>query len=257
MASQARTLGDLGREEDSVSMGGGEGAMLPPPPFPPSPPHNNIPSIKTPRPDITAGLLTTAVIKALESRGLNNTAAESLLKDLQQQVSNYRSLDLPPEPFLCSEPTQRALNIRFPFLIVEGKSYATGRSVYEAQNQAAVSGACALKILHNLATLEACAGGDNAAALDPRTDLPIVFSICTEGPYHELWCHYTTIEDGIRKYNMNIWKVCHGSLPDDMLDFLVAVDNVLRWGAGTFLDKITGQLGKVAEKSTWFASKEG
>ena len=34
--------------------------------------------------------------------------------------------------------------IRFPFLVVEGKSYATGETVFEAENQAAVSGACPL-----------------------------------------------------------------------------------------------------------------
>lgn len=37
--------------------------------------------------------------------------------------------------------------IRFLFLVVEGKSYATDETVFGAQNQAAVSGTYALKIL--------------------------------------------------------------------------------------------------------------
>lgn len=92
-------------------------------------------------------------------------------------------------PLLCSEPTQ--LQIRFPFFLVEGKSYATCRTIYEAQNQAAVSGACSLKILHDL--------DDLVRKFDPRSyskRKPIVFSVCTEGPIHQLWIHYTMVEDG-------------------------------------------------------------
>jgi len=37
--------------------------------------------------------------------------------------------------------------------VVEGKSYATCRALYEAQNQAAVAGACSLDILHDLGDL--------------------------------------------------------------------------------------------------------
>lgn len=57
------------------------------------------------------------------------------------------------EPALSPEPTQRALNIQSSFLIVEGKSHATGKPIFEAENQAAVAGACALKILLDLADL--------------------------------------------------------------------------------------------------------
>ena len=145
--------------------------------MPPSPfPQQDVSPIKTPRPDISIGLRNAVVVNALQPRGLTETEANDFLEDLQETKARNRS-----EPILCSEPTQRALHIRFPFLSVEGKAYATGNPVFHAQNQAAVSGACALKILHDL--------GDLACSANPGShskDRPIVFSICTEGPYHEL-----------------------------------------------------------------------
>ena len=46
-----------------------------------------------------------------------------------------------------------ALDLAFPFAVVEGKAYSTGKQIFEAENQAAVSGACALKIQLNLDSL--------------------------------------------------------------------------------------------------------
>jgi hypothetical protein len=34
-------------------------------------------------------------------------------------------------------PAPRALDLLFPFAIVEGKSYSTGKQIFEAENQAA------------------------------------------------------------------------------------------------------------------------
>lgn len=157
----------------------------------PPPPKPDTFSVKTPRPDITIGVQNAVVVQALQSQGLKDIEAEDFLHNLEEMQNRNRN-----KPFLCSEPTQRSLVIRFPFLIVEGKSYATGQPVFDAQNQAAVAGACALKILHDLANL--ADGADPAKPTDqitPECHLkkghPLVFSICTEGPYHELWAHYT------------------------------------------------------------------
>lgn len=108
--------------------------------------------------------------------------------------------------------------------------------------QAAVSGACALKILHDL--------DDLAGRADPASrsnDQPMVFSICTERPYHELWPHCTTKEDGIRMFKMVILKTCNAILPDELFGFLVAADNVMSWAVGDILENITKQLGEVAK----------
>lgn len=56
------------------------------------------------------------------------------MKDLQQNQDLY------------SSPTQPALLIHFPSMVVGGMSYAIGKTMYEAQNQAAVSGSCMLNL---------------------------------------------------------------------------------------------------------------
>lgn len=204
--------------------------------MPPPPPQYDLSPIKTPRPDISIGLRNAVVVKALQSQGLTKLEANNLLEELQDTKARNRS-----EPALCSKPTQRALDIRFPFLPVEGKAYATGNPVFDAQNQAAVSGACALNILHDLHEL-----ARSAESGSPSDYQFMVFSVCTEGPYHELWAHYTTLEDDIRKYNMVILKTCNAVLYGELLRFLEAINNVMSWGAGQFLENIAKLLGKVA-----------
>ncbi|KAL9030045.1 MAG: hypothetical protein Q9196_001781 [Gyalolechia fulgens] len=132
-------------------------------------------------------------------------------------------------PRLYSEPTQAALQIRFPFVGVEGKSYATSnKNTYEAQNQAAVSGACSLVILHGLNNL--------AREADPGSyskGLPsVVFSICTGGPTHQLWAHYSTEVNGNRTNDMKIQRTCDTGVLEEISGFLERVDNALSWGRG-------------------------
>lgn len=47
---------------------------------------------------------------------------------------------------------------------------------------------------------------------------------------------------------MRLLKTCHGMLLEGVVDFLVAVDNVLRWGTVEFLDGVVKRLGKVARR---------
>ena len=204
-----------------------------PPPIPQS-------EVKTPRPDISIGLRDAAVINALQSRGFTGVEAEDLLKALATpDIRNGGT------PLLYSEPTSAALQIRFPFLLIEGKSYATGKTIYEAQNQAAVSGACSLKILHDL--------DDLAHKSNPGSHpkgRPIMFSICTEGPIHQLWAHYTTAGDGDRMYYMAIIKTCDMAVCNDVPGFLEAVDNVMGWGSCKHKEMIAKQLRIVWQPSS-------
>ena len=217
---------------------------MPPPPPPPRLPPPLVEqgglSVKTPRPDISIGLCTAAIIDALKTQGLAQAEAKDFLEQLQE--THGPNCD---EPLLCSVPIQSSGDIRFPFLVVEGKAYATGSPIFDAQNQAAVSGACALKILHDLDDLasKACPGSHTQG-------LHVVFSICTEGPIHELWAHYMTTEDNVRWYNMVLLKTCNAILHDELLRFLIAVDEVMSWATGGFLDGITKQLGVVVKAAT-------
>ena len=196
-----------------------------PPPHAPPPLKQAIFLVKTPRPDITVGLRHSSVVEALEARGLRNVKASDFLKYLQRQQ------------LLCSDPAQGAWPIRFPPIVVEGKSYATGKPVFEAQNQASVSGSCMTNLQHKLADLvETTSPGSFS------NKAPLAFSICTEGPHMELWVHYTTLQDGIRMYNMSILRTCHASILEGVVEFVTAVDNVMSWAATGFLDDIADQL---------------
>ncbi|KAL9607271.1 MAG: hypothetical protein Q9167_007802 [Letrouitia subvulpina] len=202
------------------------------------PPSTSQSDVKTPRPDISIGLKDAALNKSLQPRGLAEADTQYLLRTLAKPHSQTGR-----PPLLYSEPTQASLQIRFLFLSVEGKSYATCRTIYEAQNQAAVSGACSLKILHDLDDLVRKSDPGNYSKVQP-----IMFSVCTEGPIHQLWVHYTIGEhgDGNRMYYMAQVKTCDvGVWDDNILLFLEAVDNVLKWGSGEYKEAIAEQLSTI------------
>lgn len=176
------------------------------------------------------------------ARRLGTKKGNSLLSWLQQEL---KSSGMQAEPLLISVPAQRASDLAFPFAVGEGKAYSTGRPVFEAQNQAAVSGACALKIQLDLQHLTRMAHQRaGATATAPAPALPLLFfSVCTEGPTHELWAHYTTTdEDGVPAFGSKMQKICHGGLLDTIEPFLVALDNVCVWGTGEFLDIVVDSL---------------
>lgn len=91
------------------------------------------------------GILLKALASAVASPGLTAVKALELLRALQRTVESYEP-DGPEEPMLISVPASRASDLAFPFAVIEGKAYSTGKQVFEAENRAAVSGACALKI---------------------------------------------------------------------------------------------------------------
>lgn len=212
----------------------------------------DISPIKTPRPDITTGIKESAVISALASSlsspGSNytKTKAKQFLKKLQE-ATMPNGQDGPQEPVLIIVPTQRQSNLAFPTLVFEGKGYSTGKQVFEAQNQAAVSGAGGLKIQMLLDELvKRATRSSNAALITPlKNQPPLVFAICSEGPQHELWAHFTVIDDGEHQFNMALLNTCHGVMPEQVEKFFVQVHNVLNWTAGPFLDSVVDRLGKV------------
>ena len=209
---------------------------LPPPPPPsPLPPHNSV--VKTPRPDITVALRHSTMVERLVVQGVDEVKADDFLGFLQEQQA------------LCSDPAQQPMPIRFPLMVVEGKSYSTGRFIFEAQNQAAVSGSCMMNMLDQLAKLH------DSVVPGPHDNIePLAFSICTEGPYIELWVHYTTSEGGMRNYNMNMLQICNALILEGVVDFLVVVDKVLSWASSDFVDNIAKQLASVERATRYQAT---
>ena len=221
---------------------------MPPPPIPSKAEPDRESSLKTPRPDISVGILTDVVIEQMQSQGLDRIGARNLLNDLQRKTT-IKNPKTPPEPMLCSDPTQRGLPLRFPFLIVEGKSHATGQHIFDAENQAAVAGACALKIQRDLDHLVELASRGLEPETSHRSEIPLVFSICTQGPFHELCAHYDSVVNEVREFHMTVIASCRAPIQAEVVRWLMVVDNVLTWGSKEFLDGVVNRLGMVAKKS--------
>ena len=205
-------------------------------------------SVKTPIPDVSMGIEIKAFISALSSSGFNHFMAKRFLTQLQDEKV-LRKRGEPKEPMLITVPSLRASDLVFPFAVLEGKADSTGRQVFEAENQAAVSGACGLKIQLCLDELVEQASSSDVSAASSKLSPPLFFSICTQGPIHELWAHYTLLEDGVRTFNQTLLKICHGVLRESVDEFIIAVDNVCHWGTGTFLNSVAERLKKVATRA--------
>lgn len=141
-------------------------------------------------------------------------------------------------------------DVRFPILVIEGKSYATGKTVFEAQNQAAVSGSCMINLQHQLADLSKSIFPEfepESTSKSESSKTPLEFTICSEGPHIELWVHHSSLEDNLRMHYMNVQKICHRSLKDGLKDFLPDLDRLMSWTSRRFLKDIGDQLFKLAE----------
>ncbi|KIW58775.1 hypothetical protein PV05_03273 [Exophiala xenobiotica] len=199
------------------------------------------PAIRTPCPGITIGMGGKAFLNSLSSPAFSQTQAQEFLRRLQTE---YDSLDQNEEKLLLT--VLETGRVFFPFATLEARAYLSGKQISEAQNQAAVSGASALNFQLHLTEM---AKGAASEFDDSEYQYPLFFSICTEGPYHELWAHYTCVEEGRRIFNMKLVKICNAMLKETIEDFFIAVDNVLRWGADTFLKSVADRMRLVAIKA--------
>jgi hypothetical protein len=205
-------------------------------------------AIKTPRPDISIGIKLTALISALSSQNLDEVDASEFLEQLQNEMLE-RAPDRPLEPMLISLPASRALDLAFPFAVIEGKAYATGKQIFEAENQASVAGACGLKIQLDLDDLVSrVATGSNSLPTTSNTRPPLFFTICTQGPIHELWAHWTVVRNGRRMFKSKLIDSCNALLLQQGKDFLTRLSNICLWGLGPFMESVVERLGIVAGK---------
>ncbi|PWY94072.1 hypothetical protein BO94DRAFT_621526 [Aspergillus sclerotioniger CBS 115572] len=172
--------------------------------------------LNDPRPDISVGLCACPIEEALKP-GMGS-AATGLLTRLQADAE------------LISGPYPSCLNLHFPFLIAQTKSGATGGNLFQAQNQAAVGGCVALRILRNLSEYHARISVSNNVPdqCDQLMSIP-VFSITTEGPTIELWAHFQE-ENGssFKMVRLNVWCM---SLKNHCLEALIHISAILKWGS--------------------------
>lgn len=66
----------------------------------------------------------------------------------------------------------------------------------------------------------------------------------TEGPYLELCANITTwdLEDNARDFDMHIIKSCNICVLEEVLDFLMLVEDVEMWMTGPYLDNMADQV---------------
>ncbi|KAH0565160.1 hypothetical protein GP486_001453 [Trichoglossum hirsutum] len=211
------------------------------------------PYLKTPRPDVLIGIDLRSLILDLSQNLGDDEAAE--FAQWLETFAMRRGPDMPFEPALIFKASDQASLLTFPFAVVEGKAYSTGRQIFEAENQAAVSGACGLKIqldLDSLVNNGTTRSGTPPTTSDtqptsPKTDPPLFFSVTTQGPIHELWCHWTVVNSmGVRKFRSKFLGSYNGLSLKRAEKFIVKLNNVTNWGVGTFMKSVVERLGKIA-----------
>ncbi|PYH82451.1 hypothetical protein BO82DRAFT_382947 [Aspergillus uvarum CBS 121591] len=184
--------------------------------------------LKDPRPDISLGLSDGTLATELHSAGVAN--ADFLLNDLQDTGE------------LISDPGVTPLSLRFPFLLVEAKSGATGGNLYQAQNQAAVGGASAVNIQK---ALFGAADGPQLETRGPQlggslSPMSLCFSVTTEGPVCELWAHFwDETKSSYGMANIGIWRTTQ---EDSAFDLISKISSILNWGSTAFQDDIVKSL---------------
>lgn len=178
---------------------------------------------KTPRPDLSVGLNDSdaawAADEAFWTRsGLHSKDVKAILTDLQAAPATPDS-----GPPLITDPcTATPSGLRFPFFMVEVKSGGSS-SIADAENQSAVSAACALRILRALGGGDLPSADEDDGAFDVRT-----FSLTTEGPTHDLWAHYR-VGAGEHMVWLGGYRVTNQASARALVR---EVARVLHWGAG-------------------------
>ena len=136
--------------------------------------------MKAPCPNSTIGPRVTNLVEKLKARGFGEIEAADFLEYLEYQQE------------LRFSPLQDTVPMCFPVLVVEGKSYSNGKTVFEAQNQAAVSGAYMIDLQHDAAKFT-----ESTYHGSYQSKEPLAFSICSEGPMVQLWIHYTMLRHNV------------------------------------------------------------
>ena len=216
-----------------------------PPPVP-APEKDDRSPVKTPHPDLSIGINLDSLISALYPT-LDSKGAKSFIHWLQEEMVQYESGG-PSEPMLIPIPALRAADLAFPFAVIEGKAYSTGNQIFQAENQAAVSMACAHNILHRLDRMV-----NNGTIANTQTR--VLFSITTQGPIHELWAHWTAVEGGVRMFESMLWDSWNGLVQSRALEFVIKLHNVCVWGTGPFMESVVEDLKKVATLADTLSSR--
>lgn len=76
---------------------------------------------------------------------------------------------------------------------------------------------------------------------------PMIFFICTQGPFHELWAHYDSTKHDIRIFHILMVASCRAPMQREVVQWLMAVNNVMTWGSDKSLNGVVERLRMVAK----------
>ena len=142
---------------------------------------------------------------------------------------------------LESDPGPKSI-FQFSFLVKEGKAKSTGKTLFEAENQAARGGAYLLnlhcQLMHELDDKFWVPGED-----ENRT--PLAFSICSKGFTVQLWAHYHESVEGVDQYIMHLIEGFYVQRVNGMVAFLTLVDQLITWYKDVVLTKIANLFSKM------------
>ena len=173
---------------------------------------------------------------------------KSFLDDVQSQKKESSHL----EPVLCSDPIGEGLDLRFPVLIVQVTPYSREGSIFMAENDAAVSASCALKMQKSLddvlrLTKRSSAENDHDFKLYKKKVHPMVFSICSQGPLIELWVHYLEDVGHELRSHARILATCRATIRSEVKQWLDKVDSIILWAGNTYAWSVIGRLVEVMD----------
>ncbi|OAG39038.1 hypothetical protein AYO21_06758 [Fonsecaea monophora] len=187
--------------------------------------------IKTPRPDCTIGLAHDTVAQALLDHGIDELQVDSLLSTLES------------EHFLYSNPVGDMALLRFPTLVIEGKAYSTGKTPFEAENQAAGAASCMINLYQQLTDVHNC-----YAPSSPHEKIaPLAFSITFVGPTIEVSVHYTVVKNNVTAYHMSVLDVYCATVIKHLETLVIVLEQIMRWNKEDVLPEIASQLAAIAK----------
>ncbi|OAL34150.1 hypothetical protein AYO20_06605 [Fonsecaea nubica] len=187
--------------------------------------------IKTPRPDCTIGLAYDTVAHALLDHRIDRLQVNSLLRRLES------------EHILYSNPVGDMALLRFPTLVIEGKAYSTGQSIFEAENQAAGAASCMINLYQQLTDVHNC-----YAPNSPREKIaPLAFSITLCGPTIEVSVHYTVVENNVTAYHMSVLGLYCATVLEHLETLVMVLEQIMRWNKEDVLPEIASQLAAIAK----------
>ena len=198
--------------------------------------------VKTPLDNLTAATaLTSFVTKFSTSRSSVLSACRSF--GLPRNSSPSTANPANPAMVALTSLGEDIFEAEHPFAFVEDKAYVGIKQLRESEDRTALTAAIAL---HGLAEWEKELRNSKLqqSQLEDVLFAPLLFfSIAIQGPIHELWVHWSTVEQGVFTCHSKLVESYNAQLLHRAGELMVKVKNIALWGSGPFMDRIVKQLG--------------